>query len=251
VVRLKIRVVAEPDEFQPSPRDLKLGRALRVLRRRKSLGQIGLARNAGVSHTVVSRLERGHVQGVTVKVLRTVFEALGASVSITPFWEGAALDRLLDEEHALLGGRFSQVLQKHGWAVETEVSYSRYGERGSIDLLAYHVPSATALVVEIKTALGSVEETVRRLDAKQRLAPAIVFDRQGWRPRHVGRVLVLAGGATAYRHVERFGALLDLAFPARAREARHWLTAPSGAISALWLLSPPKPAKESRVQPVG
>jgi transcriptional regulator with XRE-family HTH domain len=243
--------MGDSDQPQPAPRDLRLGRALRTLRRRKSLGQVGLARNAGVSHTLVSRLERGHVDGLTVKTLRTVFEALGASVSITPFWEGAALDRLLDEEHALLAGRFSQILQKHGWTVETEVSYSRYGERGSIDLLAYHLPSATALVVEIKTALGSVEETVRKLDAKQRLAPTIVFDRQGWRPRQVGRVLVLAGGATAYRHVERFGALLELAFPARAREARQWLTAPSGAISALWLLSPPKPAKESGGQPVG
>ena len=121
---------------QRPPRDLRLGNALRTLRRRKSLGQVGLARNAGVSHTLVSRLERGHVEGVTVKTLRTVFEALGASVSITPFWNGAALDRLLDEEHALLAGRFSQILTKYGWTVETEVSFSRYGERGSIDLLA-------------------------------------------------------------------------------------------------------------------
>ena len=244
--------MGDADKPQPPPRDLRLGRALRTLRRRKSLGQVELARNAGVSHTLVSRLERGHVEGVTVKALRTVFEALGASVSITAYWEGAALDRLLDEEHALLAGRFSQVLQKYGWAVETEVSYSRYGERGSIDLLAYHLPSATALVVEIKTALGSVEETVRKLDAKQRLAPAIVFDRQGWRPRQAGRILLLAGTATAYRHVERFGALLDLAFPARAREARQWLITPSGPISALWLLSPPQEhVKEAGSHPVG
>jgi transcriptional regulator with XRE-family HTH domain len=136
--------MGDPDKPKPSPRDLRLGRALRTLRRRKGMGQVSLARNAGVSHTLVSRLERGHVEGVSVKSLRAVFEALGASVSITPFWEGAGLDRLLDEEHALLAGRFSQVLQKYGWTVETEVSYSRYGERGSIDLLAYHQPSSTA-----------------------------------------------------------------------------------------------------------
>ena len=118
------------------------------------------------------------------------------------------------------------------------MSYSRYGERRSIDLLAYHAPTATVLVVEIKTALGSVEETVRKLDAKQRLAPAIVFDRAGVAPRQVGRVLLLQGSATAYRQVERFSSILDLAFPARAREARRWLARPSGALSALWLLSP-------------
>jgi transcriptional regulator with XRE-family HTH domain len=224
---------------QPLPRDLRLGRALRTLRCRASLGQIELARNAGVSHTTVSRLERGYVDGVTVATIRTLFGALGASVSVTAFWQGATLDRLLDEDHALLAGRFSQILQRYSWAVETEVSYSRYGERGSIDLLAYHVPTATALVVEIKTALGSVEETVRKLDAKQRLAPAIVFDREGWRPRQVGRILLLAGSAPAYRHVERFGGLLDIAFPMRAREARQWLVAPAGSISAMWLLSPP------------
>jgi transcriptional regulator with XRE-family HTH domain len=220
-------------------RDLRPGRVLRMLRRRAGLAQVDLARKVGVSHSTLSRLERGYCQGVTVATIRRAFGALGASVSVTPYFQGATMDRLLDEDHALLAGRFSQTLRNYGWTVETEVSYSICGERGSIDLLAYHGPTATVLVVEIKTALGSVEETVRKLDAKRRLAPAIVFERMGSRPRSVGQALVLAGGTTAYRQVERFSPILDIAFPARAREARRWLAAPNGSISALWLLSPP------------
>jgi transcriptional regulator with XRE-family HTH domain len=136
-------------------RDLRLGRVLRTLRRRAGLGQVDLARKVGVSHSTMSRLERGYCEGVTVATIRRAFGALGASVSVTPYFQGATMDRLLDEDHALLAGRFSQTLRKYGWSVETEVSYSRYGERGSIDLLAYHTPTATVLVVEIKTALGS------------------------------------------------------------------------------------------------
>ena len=99
--------------------------------RRGPLGaRLTCNRESGRPGTRLSRASASSAvtwEGVTVKTIRAVFEALGASVSITPCWQGAELDRLLDEEHALLAGRFSQVLKKYGWEVETEVSYSRYG----------------------------------------------------------------------------------------------------------------------------
>jgi hypothetical protein len=55
-----------------------------------------------------------------------------------------------------------------------------FGERGSIDLLAWHESSRTLLVIELKTELTSVEETLRRHDSKVRLAPGIARERFGW-----------------------------------------------------------------------
>ena len=63
------------------------------------------------------------------------------------------------------------LLEAEGWLTAAEVTYSGYGERGSIDLLAFHPATRTLLVVEVKTEIASVEETLRRHDAKVRLAP--------------------------------------------------------------------------------
>jgi hypothetical protein len=40
------------------------------------------------------------------------------------------------------------------------VTFSIYGERGSIDLLAWHSETRTLLVVELKSELTSIEETL-------------------------------------------------------------------------------------------
>ena len=50
-------------------------------------------------------------------------------------WRGGDLDRLLDEAHAQLVGASVSVLRDSGWAAEIEVTYSHYGERGSLDIL--------------------------------------------------------------------------------------------------------------------
>ena len=88
-------------------------------------------------------------------------------------WRGGSLDHLLDARHAASRREHESAgsLQP-GWTVQPEVSYSVFGERGSIDLLAWHASSRTLLVIEVKTELTSVEETLRRHDAKVRLARA-------------------------------------------------------------------------------
>ncbi len=47
------------------------------------------------------------------------------------------------------------------------------------------------VVVEVKSQLVSLEETLRRLDAKARLAPLICRRRLGWGPAAASRLLVL------------------------------------------------------------
>ena len=72
-----------------------------------------------------------------------------------------------------------------------EVTYARYGERGSIDVLATLRSARAVLVCEIKSDIPSAEATARKLDEKRRLAPFIVRERLGWEPGGVGAVLVL------------------------------------------------------------
>jgi hypothetical protein len=199
---------------------------------------VDLARAARASQSGVSRAERGHVEELTVAQLRQLFGAVDARVAIAPSWRGAALERLLDEEHAQLVGAVATILSRGGWAVDLEVTYSRYGERGSIDVLATDRAHLAALVVEVKSDVASSEELGRKLDEKVRLAPGIVFERYGWRPRTVGRVVVMPEATRLRRLFDSGAGVLGRMFPATSRDLRAWLHHPSSPISGRWFLSP-------------
>jgi hypothetical protein len=96
---------------------------------------------------------------------------------------------------------------------------------------------AAALVCEDKATFNSAEETARVLDAKTRLAAKIVYDREGWRPLHVSRLLILESTMTNRRRVAAHEAVLSRAFPLRGDAARAWLRRPVGSVSALLFIS--------------
>jgi hypothetical protein len=127
-----------------------------------------------------------------------------------------------------------------------EVSYSIFGERGSMDLLAWHSASATLLVVEIKSELGSVEGLLRPLDAKARLASKLAAERFGWRAVQVGRLVVFPESMSVRRQVDRHQDTLAAALPMRSREVRSWLRQPRGTLRGIWFLSDPGQASVTR-----
>lgn len=223
--------------YPPRVDAVRLGLVARMLRQRQQIRQQDLGERAGVGRAKVSRLERGEASSLTLGTILAVFAALEGRVDLHPMWRGAALDRLLDEGHARLMSRVVEVLKSAGWATEVEVSFAHYGERGAIDILAWHAPSRTALVVEVKTELGSVEGLLRPLDVKVRLAPDICRKRLGQRPDSVARLVVLPEERTARRGVERHATLLLGALPHRSREVRRWLRRPVGTLGGLWFLS--------------
>jgi transcriptional regulator with XRE-family HTH domain len=202
------------------------------------LRQIEVARAAGLSQGAISLIERGHLRTVSIQTVRAAFAAVNAGFEGHVIWRGGELDRVLDELHAELVGAAAALLEASGWSVSAEVTFSRYGERGSIDLVATQRQLSVAVVIEAKTRLLSIEETLRRLDAKVRLAPAVVYEREGWRPSVVGRLLVVAGTSTQRRQVSRHDDVLRVAFPDRNRAVRGWLRAPAGAMHGLLFLSP-------------
>jgi hypothetical protein len=175
---------------------------------------------------MVSRLERGRIGGMPVARIREIAQALDAEVLLVVRWRGGELDRLVDEGHATIMGRTVQMLQSLGWQTRSEVSYSIYGERGSIDVLAWHPATRTLLVVEVKSELTSIEETLRVHDAKVRLAPRIAAERFGWHAAGSARLLVLPDLSTARRRVARHGDVLDDAYAWRGHALRSWLESP-------------------------
>jgi hypothetical protein len=175
---------------------------------------------------------------MTLRRLRRIFDAAGASLVVEVRWRGGDLDRLRDEDHASLAAAFAARARALGWTVEPEVTYSEYGERGSIDLLCVEATGRGCIVVEVKSSLISVEATLRKLDEKVRLAPALVVRRAGWRPTAVARVLVLPDDTTARRRVARHRSLLDSTLPGRAGDIRIWMRAPGRAFGGIWFLPP-------------
>jgi hypothetical protein len=64
--------------------------------------------------------------------------ALGADLDLFLRWRGERLDRLLDEDHAAIVEAVVRLLREDEWDVAIEVSFSKWGERGSIDVLGFH-----------------------------------------------------------------------------------------------------------------
>lgn len=215
---------------------MRLARQIRALRVRRGLRQSDLAPLAGLSRTKISRIERGQLSNLTAGDLEKAATALGASLEIRVRWRGELLDRLLDEDHARLVEIIVALLRATGWDAAVEVSYSIWGERGSIDVLALHPPTGTLLVVEVKSVVPDSQAMLHALDRKTRLASQIATDR-GWQARSVARLLAIGASATARRRVARLEETYAVAFPARGGQVRRWLRAPTGSISGLLFVS--------------
>jgi transcriptional regulator with XRE-family HTH domain len=219
--------------------DRRNGQIIRALRQRAGLRQRDLASRAHVSQSLVSLLERGYLESISVRTFRKVAEALGAGVAIRVYSRGGDVDRLLDERHAAVEVRVADRLVGWGWQVRPEVSYSEWGERGSIDLLAWHAPTRSLLVVEVKSRLVSVEATLRKLDEKTRLAAEVARKTFGWEPASVSRVLVLPASGSDRRLVDAHRVLFRSSLPASGNQMRVWARSPSGqAVAGLWFLAP-------------
>jgi len=207
---------------------------MRALRLRRGWRQTDLGGRAGLSRDAVSRAELGRLDGLTVGSLNQLCEALGATLVVEVRWQGAALDRLVDRKHAQLQDEVARRLTAAGWIVRAEVTFNHYGDRGSCDLVAWHPVYRILLIVEVKTRLGNLQDTLHRLDTKVRLAGIISRDLGYGPPASAVRALVLAEDSTNRRIVARHRALLGT-FAIQGRATRRWLRRPTAqAAGLLW-----------------
>lgn len=213
----------------------RLAREYRALRQHQRLTQAALGLRARVSRTMIRRIERAALRGLRIGPLMDTADALGADLEVRLRWNGERLDRLLDGAHARLVDAFASMLRTWGWEVAVEVTFSEFGERGSIDLLAFQPAVGVVLVVEVKSVIPDAGSLLAGLDRKTRLAPTIAA-RRGWHVQSVAFVLVVEEGTTARRRVSALAATFDTAFPQRGRTVTAWLRDPVGPLRGLLFL---------------
>lgn len=201
------------------------GRHLRAIRLRQGLRQADVARRAGVSRSVVSLMERGRLAHVAIGTAEAVLAAVGARLDARVRWEGTELDRLLDASHATLVAATKARPERWSWTVRAEVTFNHYGERGRIDLLAWHPLTGILLVLEIKTDLVDIQALLGSMDVRVRLAPEIAR-RYGWRVSAVVPAIVFLEDRTTRRRLDRYLGLFDR-FALRGRAALSWLRRPA------------------------
>jgi Holliday junction resolvase-like predicted endonuclease len=134
-----------------------------------------------VSRYSVAAVEAGRGGRLPLERLVAMVAAVGGYLSLRIVFQGEALDRLRDRRHAALVDAMVDRLRADGWDVATEVSFNHFGERGSIDILAYHPATRTLLVIEVKTVVPDIGGSLATLDRNVRLAPDLAQAR-GWIP---------------------------------------------------------------------
>jgi hypothetical protein len=147
-------------------------------------------------------------------------------VELRAAWRGPDLDRLLDEDHAALEAGWTRRLARWGWETWPEVSYSRYGERGRIDLVSWHAAAGALHIIECKTVLGDAQATLGTLDAKTRLARFVAHQLDLPAPAAVVPVLIFLESMTTRRHLAKLEPLLRR-FGLRGQSAITWLRRPA------------------------
>ena len=215
--------------------DAQLGSTIRAVRIRQGLTQAQLAARAGVSRAIVSLIERGRAEETTLATVRRVAASLGVSVAFNPHWRGADMAKLLDHNHATLVEAVVRRISSAGWTVRPEHTFNIWGERGSIDVMAWLPTAQALLLIECKTNLPDLQDALSTMDRKRRLGPEIAR-LAGWDPRVFASVLVLPDSTWARNRVRKSNAIFDAALPARTVEVRCWIAAPSGSLRGVWFL---------------
>jgi len=211
---------------------IRLGSVFRAVRIRKAWRQVDVARAAGVSQPMISRIERGRVRHVSLAMLLRVAEALEIRVDIVPRWRGGDLDRMLNAGHAALHQRVARSFAGTPWLVAPETTFAIYGERGVIDILAFHPPTGALLVVELKSQIVDIQQLMAAVDRYRRLAPRIARER-GWHVQSVSVWAAVRDTKSNRRRAAEHAAVLRAAFPQDGRSVRRWLRSPSGTLAAL------------------
>jgi transcriptional regulator with XRE-family HTH domain len=211
----------------PSVDRFRFGRAIKAIRIEQGWRQEDLAIRARVSRSAVGRMEAGQIERMSLAQIQAVALATGGQFGVDFRWRGADLERLLDEDHAGIAELLAGMYRNAGWDdVVVEATFSEGGERGSIDVLAWHRPTAIVAVNEVKATVADAGNTLAGVDRKVRLAP-IVARRRGWTCRAVARVLAIADTRTARRRVDAHAGLFRGAFPLGGREVLAWIRDPA------------------------
>lgn len=197
-------------------------RALRAIRRRKRWSQRQLGQKLDISQSEMSRWERTALEECSVAEVERWAMALNAHLALELRVDGER--PLTDARHAAVQAWIVNLLRSTGWIVEAETSFNHFGDRGRIDVLAYHPMLRILLVIEIKSRLDDAQELLGRLDIKRRIAPKIAAER-GWPVAAIVPAIVFGENRSTRRRLSEHEALFAT-YDLRARAATAWLRHP-------------------------
>lgn len=207
--------------------DRRVGRVVREVRIRRGWRQRDLAAAASVSQALISRIELGQLEHVSLQRLRAVGATLDIAMSIDAWWRVGELDRLVDRGHAGLVEYVVGELHRQGWLTRVEVTFNHFGERGAADIVAWHPMTRTLLIIEVKTRIGDVQATASTFERKVRLLPAVLAREEGWDAAAVGRLLVIADTNANRSVVRNHQRIFDSIWPERTAATRRWIRRPT------------------------
>lgn len=123
------------------------------------------------------------------------------------------------------------------WEVVPEFSFNVYGDRGSVDVLAWHPRERILLIIEVKATLTDLQNLVASMSKKGRVVPNAADDARGWQASHVAMLVAVAGTTANRSIVARHAATFGAAFPVRTRAVQTWLRNPRGPIHGIWFVA--------------
>src|SRR6476659_572203 len=93
----------------------RFGRAVRAFRQRRRWRLEDLADRAGLSRSVVDRIELGESGRVALEDLENVARTLDGLLGLDFRWRGEQLDRLIDERHTAIVDRTVAIYRGAQW----------------------------------------------------------------------------------------------------------------------------------------
>jgi transcriptional regulator with XRE-family HTH domain len=244
----RLRRRYEPDDRQECAErdtgrmdDRRVGRAFREVRIHLGWRQQDVAERAGVSQRHVAEIENGRLEHVSLATLRKVGDTLDFRIGIDAWWRSGRIDHLLDRAHAALVEVIVRAFRDAGWDVRVEYTFNEYGERGSVDILAWHAPTRTLAITEVKTRIDDVQDTNASFGRKVRLIPGIVARVEGWKADAILKVLVLVDTRQNRDLIRRHEATFRSTWPERTVAMKRAVAAPiAGARQrgGIWFVPP-------------
>jgi transcriptional regulator with XRE-family HTH domain len=205
-------------------RSLRLALGNVVARTRRDLGwsQGRLAVRAGVSRSMIARVESATVN-VSLDVAAGVCDALGVQVDLTFRTPFIAERPQRDPAHARCSSYVQHRLEAVGWTVAREVEVVHGRSHGWIDLLAFEPRLRSLLIVEVKTELDDLGRIERTLSWYERDGWGAAR-RLLWRPARMATWLLVLATDVNDERIRANRDLLARAFEARAVEGLAALT---------------------------
>jgi transcriptional regulator with XRE-family HTH domain len=226
----------------------RVGRVLRAVRLHKRLRQIDVTLAAGVSQSVVSRAEHARLDELSFEAVDAVASALDVTLFIDARWDDGDAYRLIDRAHAQIVELVVATLTANGWETVVEYGFNHYGDRGSVDVLAWHAESRTLLIVEVKSRLTDLQATFTSFARKLRIVPGLVLRDHGWDSRFLGRLIVIEGTTANRTVVAKHAATFTTLFPDRMPAIGTWLRRPDRSLGGVWFVSNIRGANAKQVR---